>query len=378
MKFSKRIEEMPFYFFDEIDKLKKEYGEEVVDFGVGDPDIPTDERIIEALYEASKNPKYHRYSPYRGFKNLRKSIKEWYKKRFDVELDEDEEILILIGSKEGLSHLPYVILDEGDYAIIPNPSYPVYKNACKMAGGKVYEVFLKIENDFYPDLSSIPEEILLKTKIFYINYPNNPTGQIGNEEFYKDILKVAEKYDFLLVNDFVYSEIYYKERPESLLKYDKEKKFSIEFHSFSKTFNMTGWRLGFCVGNKNAIENLSKFKSIIDNSQFGAIQEAGVYALSIIDEIGEKMRKVYRKRKEILTEFLKRKNIEFFEPKGTFYVWAKSPYDSYEFCINILKEKKVLILPGEGFGEGGKGYIRFSLTVPDEKIKEGLKRIEGI
>lgn len=378
MKFSERIEKFPLYFFEEIDRLKREYGEEVIDFGIGDPDIPTDERIIEALYKAAKNPRYHKYSPYQGFKELRKKIKEWYEKRFEVELDEDDEVLILIGSKEGISHLPYVIVDKGDYVIIPSPSYPAYKNSSKMAGAEIFEIFLKEENDFYPDLSLIPDEILYKTKIFYINYPNNPTGQTTNPEFFKEILKIAKKYDFLVVNDFVYSEIYYNEPTQSLLKYDKNKEFSIEFHSFSKTFNMTGWRLGFCCGNKKVIENLLKFKSVIDNSQFGAIQEAGIAALSIVDEIGEKMRNIYKKRKEKILEFLKNKKIKFFEPRATFYIWIKTPYSSYEFCLNTLKNTKVLIIPGDGFGEGGKGFARFSLTVPDEKIEEGIKRLERI
>lgn len=378
MKLSERIYKMPLYFFEELDRLKKEYGEEVIDFGIGDPDIPTDERIIEALCRAAKNPKYHKYSPYQGFKELRKKIGEWYEKRFGVKLDEDKEILILIGSKEGLSHLPYVIIDEGDYAIIPSPSYPAYKNACKMAKAEIFEIFLSEKNEFYPDLSSIPDEILMRTKLFYINYPNNPTGQTTNPEFFKDILRLAEKYDFLVVNDFVYSEIYYKEPPESILKYDKEKKFSIEVHSFSKTFNMTGWRLGFCTGNQEVINSLLKFKSTIDNSQFGAIQEAGITALSLVDEIGEKMRSIYKKRKEKVLQFLKIKKIDFFEPKATFYIWAKTQGDSYDFCINILKKTKVLITPGEGFGDGGKGFMRFSLTVPDEKIEEALKRLEKI
>lgn len=378
MKFSERVEKFPLYFFEEIDRLKKEYGEEVIDFGIGDPDIPTDKRIIEALCKAAKNPRYHKYSPYQGFKELRKKVKEWYEKRFEVTLNEDEEVLILIGSKEGLSHLPYVIIDEGDYAIIPSPSYPAYKNSCKMAGAEIFEIFLKEDNDFYPDLSLIPEEILNKTKVFYINYPNNPTGQTTNPEFFKEILKIAQKYDFLVVNDFVYSEIYYKEPTESILKYDRNKEFSIEFHSFSKTFNMTGWRLGFCCGNKKVIENLLKFKSVIDNSQFGAIQEAGMVALALIDEIGEKMREIYKKRKEKILEFLKRKKIKFFEPKATFYIWIKTPYSSYEFCIDTLKNTKVLIIPGDGFGEGGKGFARFSLTISDEKIEEGIKRLERI
>jgi|Deesub1362A_J573_1020465.scaffolds.fasta_scaffold00129_76 LL-diaminopimelate aminotransferase len=376
MKFSERIYKMPLYFFEELDRLKKEYGEEVIDFGIGDPDLPTDERIIEALCEASKNPRYHKYSPYQGFRELRLKIKEWYEKRFEVKLDEDKEVLVLIGSKEGLSHLPYVILDEGDYAIIPSPSYPAYKNACRMAKAEIYEVFLPEENDFYPDLSSIPDEILMRTKIFYINYPNNPTGQTTNPEFFKEILKLAEKYDFLVVNDFVYSEIYYKEPPESILKYDTEKKFSIEIHSFSKTFNMTGWRLGFCVGNHEVVDNLLKFKSTIDNCQFGAIQEAGIKALSLADEIGKKMRNIYKKRKEKVLEFLKNKNIEFFEPKATFYIWAKPPENSFDFCINTLKNTKVLITPGEGFGEGGRDFMRFSLTVSDDKIKTALERLD--
>lgn len=369
---------MPLYFFEELDRLKKEYGEEVIDFGIGDPDLPTDERIINSLCEACKNPRYHRYSPYQGFKELREKVKEWYDKRFEIKLDEDKEVLVLIGSKEGLSHLPYVILDEGDYAIIPSPSYPAYKNACRMAKAEIYEVFSSEENDFYPDLSSIPDEILMRTKIFYINYPNNPTGQTTNPEFFKEILKLAEKYDFLVVNDFVYSEIYYKEPPESILKYDREKRFSLEVHSFSKTFNMTGWRLGFCVGNHEVIDNLLRFKSTIDNSQFGAIQEAGITALSLVDEIGENMRNIYRKRKEKVLNFLKGKNIEFFEPRATFYIWAKTPADSYEFCINTLKKTKVLITPGEGFGEGGKGFMRFSLTVSEEKIDIALKRLEQV
>ncbi|MEO0279723.1 MAG: aminotransferase class I/II-fold pyridoxal phosphate-dependent enzyme [candidate division WOR-3 bacterium] len=374
MKFSKRIKKFPHYFFEELDKLKEKYKENLIDMGVGDPDIPTPDEIIEILIKEARNPVFHRYPPYQGYKFLKEAIKNYYKKRFEVEL-KDEEILVLIGSKEGLSHLAFVILEEGSFSLIPDPAYPAYELASKMAGARVHKMPLKEKNSFLPDFSLIDSKILKKTRLMYLNYPNNPTGAEANIEFFKDAVKLSKKYDFCLVNDLCYAEIYEEKEPISLLQIGK--KNCIEFNSLSKTFNMTGWRIGFVCGDERIIQNLAKFKTVIDNCQFGAIQKAASYALLNFERLNKPIREKYKERRKKLKDALREIKMKFFDSQATFYIWAKPEgFTSYEFSIEFLKNKKVLVVPGEGFGKEGKGFIRFSITISDDKLDEALKRLK--
>jgi len=374
MKFSKRLLKFPHYFFEELDKLKEEYKENLIDMGVGDPDMPTPPEIIEILKKEANNPFFHKYSPYQGYSFLKEAIKKYYKKRFDVDLKE-EEILVLIGSKEGLSHVAFTLIDDNTYSLIPDPAYPPYELASKMAGGIIYKMPLKEENDFLPDLTKIPESILENTRVMYINYPNNPTGAEANLDFYKDALKIAQKHDFALINDLCYAEIYEEKEPISLLQVSKEN--VLEFNSLSKTFNMTGWRIAFVCGDERIVQNLAKFKTVIDNCQFGAIQKAAEYALLNYETLNKPIRERYKKRRRKLKEALKEIKMEFFDSQTTFYIWAKPRgSSSYDFAIEFLKNKRVMIVPGEGFGEEGKGFVRFSVTVPDDKFNEGIKRLK--
>ncbi len=373
MEFSKRIKKFPHYFFEELDKLKEKYREDLIDMGVGDPDLPTPSEIIEILTKEAKNPIFHKYSPYQGFKFLKKAIISYYKKRFDVNLKE-EEVLVLIGSKEGLSHLAFVLIDEGTYSLIPDPAYPAYELASKMAGAEIYKLSLKEENGFLPDFSEIKNDIFEKTRVLYLNYPNNPTGAEANLEFFKDAQNLAKKYDFALVNDLCYAEIYEENKPVSLLQVSKEN--CVEFNSLSKTFNMTGWRIAFVCGDERIIQNLAKFKTVIDNSQFGAIQKAAEFALLNFEKLNKPIRERYKKRREKLKNTLMELGMPFFNSQSTFYIWAKpKSRSSYDFCLKLLEKKKLMVIPGEGFGEKGKNYIRFSITVSDDKFEEALKRL---
>ncbi|MEN3045759.1 MAG: aminotransferase class I/II-fold pyridoxal phosphate-dependent enzyme [Candidatus Hydrothermales bacterium] len=374
MKFSKRIKQFPLYFFEEIDRLKKEYKEDLIDMGIGDPDIPTPEEIVEILIKEAKNPIFHRYPPYQGFKFLKEAIKNYYKKRFDVELKE-EEILVLIGSKEGLSHLAFVLVDENTYSLVPDPAYPAYELASKMAGGIIHKMPLKEKNNFLPLLTKIPDRVLEKTRVMYLNYPNNPTGAEANLDFFKEVVKLSKRYNFAIVNDLCYAEIYEEKEPISLLMVTK--KNAIEFNSLSKTFSMTGWRIAFTCGDEKIIQNLAKFKTVIDNCQFGAIQKAAEYALLNYERLNKPIREKYKERRGKLKEALREVGMPFFDSQATFYIWAKPEnFSSYEFSIEFIKKKKVLALPGEGFGKHGKGFIRFSVTLEDNKLDEAIKRLK--
>ena len=374
MKFSKRLEKFPHYFFEELDKLKEEYRENLIDMGVGDPDMPPPSEIIEILKKEADNPAFHTYSPYQGYGFLKQAIKKYYKKRFDVDL-KDEEILVLIGSKEGLSHIAFVLIDENTHSLIPDPAYPAYELASKMAGGIIHKMPLKEENNFLPELGNIPENVLENARAMYINYPNNPTGAEANPDFYRDAVKLAQKHDFALINDLCYAEIYEEKEPISLLQISK--KNTVEFNSLSKTFNMTGWRIAFVCGDERIVQNLAKFKTVIDNCQFGAIQKAAEYALLNYEKLNKPIRERYRERRRKLKEALRNVGIKFFDSQATFYIWAKpDKFSSYDFTIEFLKKKRVMTVPGEGFGKQGKGFVRFSVTVSDEKFDEAIKRLK--
>ncbi len=377
---SKRIKQLPPYLFAEIDRLKEEVinkGVDVIDLGVGDPDIPTPEEIVEVGKNAVEKPENHRYPSYVGMYEFRRAVSDWYKRRFGVELDPDTEVVSLIGSKEGIAHLPLAYIDGGDYALVPDPGYPVYPVAVMFAGGEVYRMPLKEENGFLPELDAIDRDVLNKTKLMYIGYPNNPTSAVATEEFYKKVVELAKEFDFIVASDNAYSEIAYDGyKPISFLEVKGAKDVGIEFHSLSKTFNMTGWRIGFAVGNREIIAALGKVKTNIDSGIFQAVQEAGIYALDNAEELNGRIIKVFQQRRDKMAEALEKAGFEFEKPLATFYFWVKVPkgFTSSEFTKKLLQEKGIVVTPGNGFGEAGEGYFRISIT--NRRIEEAVRRIE--
>jgi len=379
-----RLDKTPPYLFGEIAKLKAKAlaeGRDLIDFGIGDPDQPTPRDIIDNLCEAAQDPATHRYdeTPY-GEPFFLQAVAEWYRRRYAVSVDTEGEILLLIGSKEGLAHLAWAYIDPGDIALVPDPAYTVYAINARMAGGEVYTMPLQRENGFLPDLSAIPSELARRAKLLFLNYPNNPTGAVATQEFYRQAVEFAREYDILLVNDAAYSEVVYDGyRHPSLLQIEGAKDVAIEFNSLSKMFNMTGWRIGFAAGNRDAIANLNKMKSYVDSKQFAAISRAAAYALLYADNT--RTLNLYQKRRDILVEGLQSIGWDVQKPKATFYVWVPTPggISSIEFAKQLLEQAGILAIPGIGYGEHGEGYVRFSITVSGdhhgERVEEAVRRI---
>ena len=378
---SDRLKKIPPYLFVEIDKKKKELilkGEDVIDFGVGDPDLPTPENIVEAMKKAVENPKFHRYPFGKGTKEFRKAISDFYKKNYEVDIDPENEICVLIGSKEGIAHFPLCFINPGDISLVPEPGYPVYHIGTLIAGGESYFLPLKKENNFLPDLGKIPENIIKRAKILYLNYPNNPTGSFANKDFLTDTINFCKKNDIILVYDAAYSEIYFEERPINIFSINGAKDVVIEFNSLSKTYNMTGWRIGWACGNSLLVSALAKIKENIDSGTFEAIQYAGIEALTGSQGSVEKLRKIYKNRRDIFALGLNELGFKFDLPKGTFYFWVEVGESSIKFVDFLLENGKIVSTPGIGFGPSGEGYVRFSLTIDEEKIKKAIERMKKI
>ncbi len=381
---SKKLQSLPPYLFLEIDKAKRKAraeGRDIIDLGIGDPDQPTPKHIIEALYKSALDPANHRYALDQGMPVLRNAIQEWCRNRFSIELNAESEILPLIGSKEGIAHFPLAFLNEGDYSLVPDPCYPPYKGGTILSGGKIHLMPLLQENNFLPDFSKIPEAIIKKAKIMFLCYPNNPTGAVADSDFYKEAVRFAVKNNIIIVSDLAYSEMSYDGyKPFSMLEIKGAKDVVIEFHSLSKTYNMTGWRIGWACGNEKLISALAKVKSNIDSGIFSAIQLAGVAALKSSQEHIENMQKLYQDRRDALVSGLRKLGWQVNNPKATFYVWIKTPqdYDSIGFAGLLLEKADIVATPGVGFGEYGEGYIRMALTVSKERIAEALSRLKSI
>lgn len=384
MRLSKRLEKIPPYLFVEVDRKiarKKADGIDVISFGVGDPDIPTPKSVIETLCAESRNPEHHRYPSYFGLDAFRQTVSRWFADRFRVDLDPDREILPLIGSKEGIAHFALAVLDPGDLALVPEPSYPVYGMGTLLAGGEPYYLPLKHENDFLPDLSIITSNVLKKAKILWINYPNNPTGAVAQSKFFNEAIAFARSNELVLAHDNAYSEITYDGFvAPSLLEFEGARDIGIEFHSLSKTFNMTGWRIGFACGNADLIEAFGSIKTNIDSGIFNAIQMAGITALE--DETGtiEKMRQTYQSRRNFLIGKFTDLGWEVVPPKGSIYLWMTVPkgFDSVGFSTHILDRTGVFFTPGNAYGPSGEGFVRISLSVPDERIREATARLKEV
>lgn len=382
MKYSDRLAKLPPYLFAEIDKAKRQAkarGRDIVDLGIGDPDLPTPPHIVEALYKAARDPNNHHYALDSGMPEFRRAIAKWYRGRFNVKLDPDTEVLPLIGSKEGIAHFPLAFVNAGDYVLVPDPCYPPYRNGTIFAGGVPYLMPLLAENDFLPDFSMVEKSVLRKAKLMFINYPNNPTGAVADEGFYRRALSFARKNNIFICSDAAYSEICFDGyRPMSILQLDGAKDAAIEFHSLSKTYNMTGWRIGWACGNKRAIAGLAKVKSNIDSGIFQAVQLAGIAALEGPQACVKKANSVYQERRDALVDGLVSLGWRVSMPKAAFYIWLRvmRGYNSASMAKVLLEKADIIATPGNGFGKYGEGYIRMALTVPKDRIKVAIQRIK--
>ena len=381
MKFAKRVQDLPPYLFVGISKAiakKKEQGIDVISFGIGDPDIPTPKKVLDRLKKASDIPAHHRYPESEGLPEFRKAVADFYKNRFGVELDFNNEIINLIGAKEGIAHTPLCFIDPGDKALVPNPAYPVYEIGTMFAGGETVYVDLLEENNFLIDFTSIDTKLAKEAKMLWINYPNNPTGAIAHLDFFKEAVEFCKEFDIALMHDACYTEVTYDDYvAPSLLQVPEAKDISIEFHSLSKTANMTGWRVGTAVGNPDMINALMRVKSNIDSGLSQAIQEMGIEALSLSKDWLNANNETYKKRRDKVVATLKEIGLDANAPKATLYIWTRVPngYTSASFTAKLLEEVNVVVTPGSGYGTAGEGFIRLSLTIPDEQIDEGLKRL---
>ncbi len=381
---SDRLNSLPPYLFKEIDRQKEEVrkrGVDIIDLGVGDPDMPTPPHIIEALNKAAIDPANHRYPSYSGMGDFNEAVARWYKRRFNVDLDYENEVVTLIGSKEGIAHIPLAFINTGDLALVTSPGYPVYHIGVQFAGGQVYFMDLLKENDFLPDLNAVPEEIADKARMMFINYPNNPTSAVAKKSFFQEVVAFAESHNIIVCHDAAYTEMAFDGyRPISFLEVEGAKAVGIEFHSLSKTYNMTGWRIGFAVGRAEIIQALGQIKSNIDSGAFQAVQIAGIAALEDNQDCVDNMNKVYTERRDILVDGLVELGLSVEKPRATFYVWIEVPkgYNSAEFTSHLLSKGGIVATPGNGFGEAGEGYVRMALTVDKERMKEAVERIKSI
>jgi LL-diaminopimelate aminotransferase len=383
MKMSRRVEHLPPYLFVEISKKiaeKKAKGEDVVSFAIGDPDIPTPPHIIEHLCQAARDPANHRYPETEGLPRLRQAIAGWYQKRFGVTLDPDTEVLPLIGSKEGIAHIALCLIDYRDIALVPDPAYPVYAVSTMLAGGSPHYMPLTEENDFLPNFDAIPAYAAKGAKLLWISYPNNPTSAVADLDFFNKVAEFARQHEIVVCHDGPYSEVAFDGyQPASFMQAEGAKEIGVEFHSLSKTYNMTGWRVGMVVGNATVIDALKRLKSNLDSGIPQAIQYAAIEALTASQGCIPEHNAVYQKRRDLIIEVLNNIGLEAKSPKATLYIWAKIPpgYNSMDFAADLLERVGVVVTPGIGYGQHGEGYIRVSLTVPDAAVVKGLSRLSG-
>jgi LL-diaminopimelate aminotransferase len=384
MQPAKRITDLPPYLFAEVDKkiaAKRAAGYDVISLGIGDPDLPTPSYIVEELHRASLEAANHRYPDYYGLAGLRRANADWYDERFGVKLEPDSEVLPLIGSKEGIAHMPVAFIDPGDVALVPDPGYPVYSIGTMLANGESYFMPLLEENGFLPDLSAIPPSVADQAKLIWINYPNNPTAAVAPPEFFEQVVAFAKKHDLIVCHDNDYSDVSYDGyRPQSFLETPGALNLGVEFHSLSKTFNMTGWRIGMAVGKAMAIEALGRVKTNVDSGVFQAIQFAAIEAL-----LGDKSwlperNMIYQNRRDRIIAGLETIGVKAQKPKASLYIWGRVPkgYTSVDFSLKVLDDIAVWITPGNGFGQYGEGYFRISMTTPDHRVDEALKRLADL
>lgn len=381
MELAKRVKNLPPYLFVQISRAiaeKKAQGIDVISFGIGDPDIPTPNSVIETLKSASDNKINHRYPESEGLPVLRKNISEFYKKRFGVNLDPETQIINLIGAKEGIAHAALCFIDPGDIAISPDPAYPVYEIGTMFAGGKCHMVQLRQDNGYLLDPTDIPTDVAKKAKVLWLNYPNNPTGATASLDYFENLVLFCKEFDIALLHDACYTEVTYDGYiAPSILQVKGSIDICMEFHSLSKTANMTGWRVGMAVGNSEMVNALMRVKSNIDSGLPQAIQQMGITALHLSQEWIKSNNEIYRKRRDKVVSVLNQIGVNTNPPKAGLYIWTPVPkgYSSSQFASELLEKVNVVVTPGNGYGPGGEGYIRLSLTIPDDQIDEGLRRL---
>jgi LL-diaminopimelate aminotransferase len=381
MRLSKRLDKLPPYLFVEINRKiveKKARGEDIISFAIGDPDMPTPSNIIDELCRAARDPANHRYPETAGLPKLRQAVAGWYHRRFGVSLDPEKEVLPLIGSKDGVAHISFCFIDPGDIALVPDPGYPVYSMSTLLAGGEPYFLPLTEKNDFLPELEIIPRNTVKKAKLFWLNYPNNPTGAVADIDFFQKAVHFAMENNLAICHDAPYTEVTFDGyQPPSLMQLPDARDVGIEFHSLSKTYDMTGWRIGMAVGNAKMIDALFRFKSNLDSGIPQAIQQAAIEALTGSQDGVKERSVIYQRRRDKLVKALNDIGLKARMPKASFYVWAKIPdgYTSVNFTSELLDKANVAVTPGTGYGAAGEGYVRLSLTVPDERLDEGITRL---
>ncbi len=381
---SQRIKRLPPYLFVELDRKKAQIqakGVDVIDLGIGDPDLPTPEFVVDAMVDAVRDPKNHRYPSSQGSLAFRKAASDFCRKRFGLELDPETQVCACIGSKEAIAHFPIAFVEPEDIVLVPSPGYPVYHIGTLFCGGISYFMPLEDKNSFLPDLHSIPGDVAEKAKIIWLNYPNNPTSACVTEEFFGQVVDFAKANNIIVCHDAAYSEMCFDGyRAPSFFQTPGALDCGIEFHSLSKTYNMTGWRIGFAIGNPQLVAALKQVKSNVDSGQFQAVENAGVAALESDQSFVRKMQEIYTRRRDVLIEGLLSLGLNAQRPKATFYVWIKVPegYSSASFCTLLLEKAGIVSTPGNGFGEPGEGYIRMALTVSQERLSEAVDRLRGI
>ena len=383
MQFSERMNRVPPYLFVQISRKiaeKKAQGIEVISFGIGDPDIPTPAYVVDALGDASHDPPNHRYPESEGLPEFREGVADWYLRRFGVELDPGKEVISLIGAKEGIGHVSFCFLDGGDVALVPDPGYPVYAMGTLFAGGESYMLPLTDQNDWLPDLDAIPDDIASKAKLLWLNYPNNPTGAVTDLDYFSKAIEFAKTYDIAVMHDACYTEVAYDGyRPPSFLQAKGAMDVGIEFHSLSKSYNMTGWRIGMAVGNAEMIEALLTIKSNLDSGVPQAVQHMAIEAMKRPLESVDDRNNVYQARRDRIVPVLKDMGMKAQSPKAGLYIWAGVPegYTSAEFAEKLLEDTDVLMIPGGNYGAAGEGYVRLSITLQDNLIDKALDRVAG-
>ena len=384
-RYTQRLEQLPPYLFARIDKIKQEEnkkGRKLIALGIGDPDLPTPDFVIDRLAAAARRPSNHQYPSYWGMSEFRKSVARWYDRRFGVKLNPDNEVLALIGSKEGIAHIPLAFVNPGEAVLVPDPGYPVYSAATLFAGGVPLRFPLLEKNNFLPDFADL--ERLVKSgprsRLLFLNYPNNPTSASASLDFFKEVVAFAKKHEVIVCHDNAYSEIFYDGKVQpSFLEVPGAKEVGCEFHSLSKTFNMTGWRVGFVVGHPKIVEGLAQVKTNIDSGIFNAVQEAGMEAMERYEPFCTELRAIYQKRRDVLVPALEAIGLQCRKPDATFYAWARLPEgrQSEEWVLDLIQKKGIVSTPGTGFGDAGEGYVRFTFCSDVEVLKQVAEALKS-
>ena len=384
MKFASRMDRVPPYLFVEISRKiaeKKAQGIDVISFGIGDPDIPTPASVVDRLRDTALDTPNHRYPETDGLPEFRQAVADWYQRRFGIAVRPDEETLPLIGAKEGIGHAALCFIEPGDIALVPDPGYPVYSVGTWFAGGECHWMPLLEENGWLPDLDAIPQDVARKAKVIWLNYPNNPTGAIADGDYFAKVVEFAKAYDIAALHDASYSEVAFNGyRPVSFLETPGAMDVGVEFHSLSKSYNMTGWRLGMAVGNADIISALMVVKSNLDSGVPNAIQYMGIEAMALSQDDIDARNRVYERRRDRVVQTLQAVGLDAIPPRASLYVWTRIPqgFSSAEFTAKLLEEANIVVTPGNGYGQYGEGYIRLSLTIGDDDMERGLERLAGI